>query len=111
MMARPRPLSRPQKECMVMAVPPPLAGMIILYYTKEKNIWVSYFLGPKSMSAPQSRAQTGFARTGVSKIFSIFSAKSLPRLFHRIKIPAGAAASGENDQAPSARKRCRLASA
>ncbi len=94
-----------------MAEPPPLAGMIILYYTKEKSTWVSYFLGPKSMSAAQSRAQTGFTQAAAGKIFSIFSAKSLPRLFHRIKNPAGAAASGENDQAPSARKRCRLASA
>ncbi|MEE0547664.1 MAG: hypothetical protein UC390_08000 [Peptococcaceae bacterium] len=57
---------------MVMAEPPPLARMIILYYTKEKSTWVSYFLGPKSMSAAQSRAQTGFARTAAAKKFSNF---------------------------------------
>ena len=55
-----------------MAEPPPLAKMIILHCTKEKNIWVSLFLGPKSMSAAQSRAQTGFARTSCDKIFSNF---------------------------------------
>ncbi|MEE0547327.1 MAG: hypothetical protein UC390_06295 [Peptococcaceae bacterium] len=46
--------------------------MIILHCTKEKNIWVSLFLGPKSMSAAQNRAQTGFARTATDKIFLIF---------------------------------------
>ena len=55
-----------------MAEPPPLARMIILYYTKEKSTWVSLFLGPKSMSAAQSRAQTGFARMVADKIFLIF---------------------------------------
>ena len=45
---------------------------IILHYTKEKNTWVSLFLGPKSMSAAQNRAQTGFARAGPDKIFLIF---------------------------------------
>ena len=52
-----------------MAEPPPLARMIILHYTKEKSTWVSYFLGPKSMSATQSRNQSGFARTAAGKIF------------------------------------------
>ena len=45
---------------------------VILHYTKEKNAWVSLFLGPKSMSALQSRAQTGFARAAADKIFLIF---------------------------------------
>ena len=49
-----------------------MSRMIILHYTKEKNIWVSYFWGPKSMSAPQGRAQTGFARAAADKIFLIF---------------------------------------
>ena len=45
---------------------------IILHYTKEKNTWVSLFLGPKSMIASQSQDGRGFARTADGKIFSIF---------------------------------------
>ena len=57
--------------------------MIILHYTKEKNTWVSLFLGPKSMSAPQDRAQTGFARTSYGKNFLFFcSAAFFARATH-----------------------------